>query len=186
MKRLFDIIFALLLLPILIVMMLIIALLVRLTSEGPAIHWSDRVGRDNIIFRMPKFRTMHSESPNIASNLLKNPEDYVTDIGTFLRKSSLDEIPQIISVIKGDMSIVGPRPALFNQYDLIKLRTENGIDQLAPGVTGWAQVNGRDDLTTIEKVAFDIEYLNRISFLFDLMVLWKSISILITRRNISH
>jgi O-antigen biosynthesis protein WbqP len=129
---------------------------------------------------------MHSESPNIASNLLKNPEDYVTSIGSFLRKSSLDEIPQIISVIKGDMSIVGPRPALFNQYDLIKLRTENGIDQLAPGVTGWAQVNGRDELTTVEKVAFDIEYLNKMSFFFDLMVLWKSLSVLITRKNISH
>ena len=186
MKRLFDITLGLLLLPILLVPMIIIAVLVRLSSEGPIIHWSDRVGKNNIIFKMPKFRTMHSESPNIASNLLNNPEDYVTSIGSFLRKSSLDEIPQIISVIKGDMSIVGPRPALFNQYDLIRLRAENGIDQLAPGVTGWAQVNGRDDLTTVEKVAFDIEYLNRMSFFFDLIVLWKSISILITRKNISH
>jgi len=186
MKRLFDITLALLLLPILIVMMAVIALLVRLTSEGPAIHWSDRVGRNNIIFRMPKFRTMHSMSPNIASNLLKNPENYLTNIGSFLRKSSLDEIPQIISVLKGDMSIVGPRPALFNQYDLIKLRTENSIDQLLPGVTGWAQVNGRDDLTTIEKVDFDIEYLNRMSFSFDLRVLWRSILIMVSRKNISH
>ena len=186
MKRLFDITLGLMLLPILLVLMLIISTLVRLTSKGPIIHWSDRVGRKNIIFKMPKFRTMHSESPNIASNLLRNPEDYVTNIGSFLRKSSLDEIPQIISVLKGDMSFVGPRPALFNQYDLIKLRTDNAIDQLAPGVTGWAQVNGRDDLTTVEKVAFDIEYLNRMSFSFDLKVLWKSILILITRKNISH
>jgi len=186
MKRLFDITIALLLLPFLLVMMVIIALLVRLTSEGPAIHWSDRVGRKNIIFKMPKFRTMHLMSPNIASNLLKNPENYLTNIGRFLRKSSLDEIPQIISVLKGDMSIVGPRPALFNQYDLIKLRTESSIDQLLPGVTGWAQVNGRDDLTTNEKVAFDIEYLNRMSFSFDLKVLWWSILIMISRKNISH
>tara|TARA_B110000008_G_C16880180_1_gene528569 strand:- start:30 stop:590 length:561 start_codon:yes stop_codon:yes gene_type:complete len=186
MKRLFDITLGLMLLPILLVLMLIISTLVRLTSKGPIIHWSDRVGRKNIIFKMPKFRTMHSESPNIASNLLRNPEDYVTNIGSFLRKSSLDEIPQIISVLKGDMSFVGPRPALFNQYDLIKLRTDNAIDQLAPGVTGWAQVNGRDVLTTVEKVAFDIEYLNRMSFSFDLKVLWKSILILITRKNISH
>ena len=186
MKRLFDVALVLLLLPILLILMILIAGLVRLSSKGPIIHWSDRVGKKNIIFKMPKFRTMHSESPNIASNLLKNPEDYVTNIGSFLRKSSLDEIPQIISVIKGDMSIVGPRPALFNQYDLIKLRTKNGIDQLVPGVTGWAQVNGRDDLTTVEKVAFDIEYLNRMSFSFDLRVLWKSILILITRKNISH
>jgi len=143
MKRLFDITLGLMLLPILLVLMLIISTLVRLTSKGPIIHWSDRVGRKNIIFKMPKFRTMHSESPNIASNLLRNPEDYVTNIGSFLRKSSLDEIPQIISVLKGDMSFVGPRPALFNQYDLIKLRTDNAIDQLAPGVTGWAQVNGK-------------------------------------------
>ena len=186
MKRLFDITFSLMLLPILLVLMLIISLLVRLTSKGPIIHWSDRVGRKNIIFKMPKFRTMHSESPNIASNLIRNPEDYVTNIGRFLRKSSLDEIPQIISVLKGDMSIVGPRPALFNQYDLIKLRTDNAIDQLTPGVTGWAQVNGRDELTTVEKVAFDIEYLNRMSLFFDLVVLWKSISILVNRKNISH
>lgn len=186
MKRLFDITFSLMLLPILLVLMLIISLLVRLTSKGPIIHWSDRVGRKNIIFKMPKFRTMYSESPNIASNLLRNPEDYVTNIGSFLRKLSLDEIPQIISVLKGDMSIVGPRPALFNQYDLIKLRTDNAIDQLTPGVTGWAQVNGRDELTTVEKVAFDIEYLNRMSLFFDLVVLWKSISILVNRKNISH
>jgi O-antigen biosynthesis protein WbqP len=186
MKRLFDVALVLLLLPILLILMILIAGLVRLSSKGPIIHWSNRVGKKNIIFKMPKFRTMHLESPNIASNLLKNPEDYVTNIGSFLRKSSLDEIPQIISVIKGDMSIVGPRPALFNQYDLIKLRTKNGIDQLVPGVTGWAQVNGRDDLTTVEKVAFDIEYLNRMSFSFDLRVLWKSILILITRKNISH
>ena len=186
MKRLFDITFSLMLLPILLVLMLIISLLVRLTSKGPIIHWSDRVGRKNIIFKMPKFRTMHSESPNIASNLLRNPEDYVTNIGSFLRKSSLDEIPQIISVLKGDMSIVGPRPALFNQYDLIKLRTDNAIDQLTPGVTGWAQVNGRDELTVVEKVAFDIEYLNRMSLFFDLVVLWKSISVLVNRKNISH
>ena len=186
MKRLFDVVLGLLLLPILLVLMILIAGLVRISSKGPIIHWSDRVGKRNIIFKMPKFRTMHSESPNIASNLLKNPEDYVTNIGSFLRKSSLDEISHIISVIKGDMSIVGPRPALFNQYDLIKLRTKNGIDQLVPGVTGWAQVNGRDDLTTVEKVAFDIEYLNRMSFSFDLRVLWKSILILITRKNISH
>ena len=186
MKRLFDITFSLMLLPILLVLMLIISLLVRLTSKGPIIHWSDRVGRKNIIFKMPKFRTMYSESPNIASNLLRNPEDYVTNIGRFLRKSSLDEIPQIISVLKGDMSIVGPRPALFNQYDLIKLRTDNAIDQLTPGVTGWAQVNGRDELTVVEKVAFDIEYLNRMSLFFDLVVLWKSISVLVNRKNISH
>ena len=186
MKRLFDITFSLMLLPILLVLMLIISLLVRLSSKGPIIHWSDRVGRKNIIFKMPKFRTMYSESPNIASNLLRNPEDYVTNIGSFLRKLSLDEIPQIISVLKGDMSIVGPRPALFNQYDLIKLRTDNAIDQLTPGITGWAQVNGRDELTTVEKVAFDIEYLNRMSLFFDLVVLWKSISILVNRKNISH
>ena len=186
MKRLFDITLTLLLLPILLVVMIVIALLVRLTSKGPVIHLSDRVGRKNIIFKMPKFRTMHSMSPNIASNLLKNPENYLTNIGSFLRKSSLDEIPQIISVLKGDMSIVGPRPALFNQYDLIKLRTESSIDQLLPGVTGWAQVNGRDNLTTTEKVTFDVEYLNRMSLSFDLKVLWRSILIMVSRKNISH
>ncbi len=186
MKRLFDLILSILLLIIFMIPMILISFLIMFSSKGPILYFSDRVGRDNNFFKMPKFRTMHSMSPNIASNLLKNPENYLTNIGSFLRKSSLDEIPQIISVLKGDMSIVGPRPALFNQYDLIKLRTESSIDQLLPGVTGWAQVNGRDELSIPDKVTLDVEYLNRKSFWFDMKILWMTFLKVMKRDGVSH
>ena len=154
-----------------------IALLVKLTSEGPILHWSDRIGRRNRIFRMPKFRSMRIDTPAVATHLLRDAEKYLTPVGSFLRKSSLDELPQLWSILKGEMSFVGPRPALFNQDDLIALRTERGVHELTPGLTGWAQVNGRDELPTQQKVALDAEYLQKKSFLFDvkiiLLTLWK-------------
>jgi O-antigen biosynthesis protein WbqP len=162
---------AILLLIIFSLPMLIIALLVKLTSKGPILYWSDRVGKNNVIFKMPKFRTMNGDTPTVATHLLKNSNQYVTPAGRFIRKISLDELPQLFSVLKGHMSFVGPRPALFNQQDLIELRTQKGIHILTPGITGWAQVNGRDDLPIPVKVDFDEYYLNHHSFLFDLKTL---------------
>jgi len=170
-KRIFDAILAVLLLVLLSIPMLIIALLVRLTSAGPAWYWSERVGKNNDIFKMPKYRTMKIDTPAVATHLLERPDQYLTLVGVFLRRSSLDELPQLFSILKGDMGFVGPRPALFNQEDLVQLRTRKGIHVLTPGLTGWAQVNGRDELPIPDKVAFDEYYLNHRSFLFDTKII---------------
>ena len=166
--------------------MLLIAMAVRTTSRGPVLYWSERVGKNNITFRMPKFRSMRVETPAVATHLLGNPDAYLTPIGSFLRKSSLDELPQLWSILKGDMSFVGPRPALFNQHDLIALRTEHGVHELLPGLTGWAQVNGRDELPIPEKVRFDLEYLHRQSLGFDLLILWLTFVEVLRRDGVSH
>ena len=171
MKRLFDVILAACLLVGLAVPMAVIALLVRLTSRGPALHWSHRVGRDNVLFRMPKFRTMRTDAPDVATHVLSDSRRWITPIGRFLRKTSLDELPQLWNILKGEMSFVGPRPALHNQDDLISLRTQEGVEQLTPGLTGWAQINGRDELEIPEKVAFDVAYLEHRSFWLDLKIL---------------
>jgi len=186
MKRLFDLVLALIAAVILIVPITVVAIMVRWTSPGPAIYWSNRVGRHNRIFQMPKFRSMRVDTPAVATHLLNDPDAWLTPIGAFLRKSSLDELPQLWSILKGDMSFVGPRPALFNQDDLIALRTEKGVDKLSPGLTGWAQINGRDELPIPEKVAFDVEYLNRRSLVFDLRILFLTIAKVVRRDGISH
>lgn len=186
MKRLFDLAVALVAVLFLLLPILIVALAVRLTSPGPALYWSDRVGRHNRIFKMPKFRSMRINTPSVATHLLTNPEDWLTPIGSFLRKSSLDELPQLWSILKGDMSFVGPRPALFNQSDLILLRTEHGVHELVPGLTGWAQVNGRDEMPIPQKVQLDKEYLRRRSLLFDLKILGMTILKVITSEGVSH
>jgi len=160
--------------------------MVKLTSSGKVIYWSDRVGRENIIFKMPKFRSMFIDTPTIATHLLSNSNSYLSPIGNFLRRSSLDELPQLFSILKGDMSFIGPRPALFNQNDLIALRTAKGVHKLLPGITGWAQVNGRDNLTISDKVAFDVEYLEHQSLWFDLKILWMTLLRVIKRDNISY
>ena len=168
MKRLFDLILSVILLILMVFPILLTALAVRLTSKGPALYWSDRVGLGNMIFKMPKFRSMRVDTPAVATHLMTDPNTFLTPIGAILRRSSLDELPQLFSVLKGDMSFIGPRPALFNQDDLIALRTEQGVDRLMPGITGWAQVNGRDELPIPKKVVLDVEYLLRQSFWFDL------------------
>jgi len=185
-KRLFDITLALVLLSILLMPMLVIGALVRLTSKGPALYWSDRVGRFNVIYRMPKFRSMLINTPAVATHLLDNPDQYLSPIGSFLRRTSLDELPQLWSVIKGDMGFVGPRPALFNQKDLIQARTEAGIDRLRPGITGWAQVNGRDQLSITEKVELDLMYSRQQSFWFDLKILFMTLAKVLKRSGVSH
>jgi O-antigen biosynthesis protein WbqP len=186
MKRLFDFIFGLIVFLILALPLIVVALFVKLTSAGPVLYWSDRVGRHNNIFRMPKFRSMRIGTPAVATHLLANPAAYLTPIGSFLRKSSLDELPQLWSILVGDMSFVGPRPALFNQDDLIAQRTERGVHELTPGLTGWAQVNGRDELPIPEKVGLDVEYLCRRSFLFDLYILWLTVVKVVKRDGVSH
>jgi O-antigen biosynthesis protein WbqP len=173
-------------LVILLIPITLVALLVKLTSRGPAIYWSDRVGRHNIIFRMPKFRTMQTDTPAVATHLLANPQQFLTPIGSFLRKSSLDELPQLWSILKGDMSFVGPRPALFNQDDLISLRTSYGVDKLKPGLTGWAQVNGRDELPILQKVALDVEYMRRRSFCFDITIIFLTFQKVLRKDGITH
>jgi len=185
-KRLFDLVVAGTLSIVLLIPMLMIALLVRLTSKGPALYWSDRVGRGNNIFRMPKFRTMRLDTPAVATHLMSEPDAFLSPIGGFLRSTSLDEFPQLISVLKGEMSFVGPRPALFNQDDLVDLRTENGLDLLVPGITGWAQVNGRDELPIPEKVALDVEYMERRSYWFDMRILWMTFLKVISKDGVSH
>lgn len=185
-KRAFDLLVALLLIAILVILIVVIALLVRLNSSGPAIYWSDRVGRGNRIFKMPKFRSMRIDTPAVATHLLQSPGQWLTPVGSFLRKSSLDELPQLWSILKGDMSFVGPRPALFNQDDLIALRTDAGIHELVPGLTGWAQVNGRDELPVPDKVKLDAEYLQRRSFGFDLWILWLTLLKVLRRDGVSH
>lgn len=186
MKRAFDIVMSALLLLGLWLPIVVLAVLVKCTSAGPALYWSDRVGKDNRLFRMPKFRSMRQGTPAVATHLMKDPYDYLSPIGTFLRKSSLDELPQLWSILKGDMSFVGPRPALFNQDDLIALRTAAGIHVLRPGLTGWAQVNGRDELPIPEKVALDAEYLSRRSLAFDLRILWLTVLGVLKRDGIAH
>ena len=185
-KRVFDFIIGICFNLLLATPMFLIALSVRATSKGPILYWSERVGKNNRIFKMPKFRTMHINTPAMATHKMTNPNEFLTPIGDFLRRYSLDELPQLFSIIKGDMSFVGPRPALYNQYDLISLRTENGIQALMPGLTGWAQVNGRDDLPINEKVALDAEYLHRRSFWFDLRILWRTFLKVIISEGISH
>ena len=166
--------------------MFTIAITIRLTSKGQILYWSDRVGKNNRIFEMPKFRTMHINTPEMATHKMTNPNEFLTPIGGFLRQYSLDELPQLFSILKGDMSFVGPRPALYNQDDLIALRTEKGVDKLLPGVTGWAQVNGRDKLSIPDKVALDVEYLNHQSFWFDVKILWMTFLKVIKRDGVSH
>ncbi|WP_433692514.1 sugar transferase [Herbaspirillum seropedicae] len=186
MKRLFDLVMALIAAAFLGLPILIVALAVKLTSAGPALYWSDRVGRQNRIFKMPKFRSMRVDTPAVATHLLENPDQWLTPIGSFLRKSSLDELPQLWSIIKGDMSFVGPRPALFNQHDLIALRTENGVHELLPGLTGWAQINGRDELPIPHKVQLDTEYLQRRSLLLDIRILWMTALKVLKREGVAH
>lgn len=186
MKRLFDIVFALLLLFFTSIPMLVIAFMVKVTSRGPILYWSDRVGIHNKIFKMPKFRTMFTDTPAVATHLLVNAGDHVTSVGAFLRKLSLDELPQLWSILKGDMSLVGPRPALYNQYDLISLRTEREVHRIMPGVTGWAQINGRDDIPITLKVKFDEFYLKNRSFLFDMKIIFLTIMKAIRSEGVKH
>jgi O-antigen biosynthesis protein WbqP len=186
MKQIFDLFVGVILLVLLVIPMLLIAIAIQLTSKGLSLYWSDRVGKDNIIFKMPKFRSMLTGTPTVATHLLDNPDAYLSPIGGFLRSTSLDELPQLFSVLKGDMSFVGPRPALYNQDDLIALRSEKGVDKLLPGITGWAQVNGRDELSIPDKVALDVEYLNRQSFWFDIKILWMTFLKVVKRDGVSH
>lgn len=186
MKRIFDLLLLLIIFFIFSWLVLAIALSIKMTSDGPIFFWSSRVGRNNILFKMPKFRTMYLNTPALATHLLKNPSQYLTPIGPFLRKTSMDEIPQLWNILMGDMSFVGPRPALFNQYDLIQLRTVSRIHKLTPGLTGWAQVNGRDDLSIKEKVAFDKEYMKKKSFVCDLKILYLTIIKIIQRDGVQH
>ena len=186
MKRLFDLVLVVVLFSLLAIPMLFVAIAIILSSRGRVLYWSDRIGTGNMVFKMPKFRSMRMETPDVATHKMTNPNEFLTPIGGFLRRNSLDELPQLFSIFKGDMSFVGPRPALFNQDDLIALRTEKGMDQLVPGLTGWAQINGRDDLPIPEKVALDVEYLHRRSFWFDLKILWLTCLKVIKRDGVSH
>ena len=186
MKRLFDLVMAVFTAVVLLIPILLVAALVRFTSRGPILYWSDRVGRNNKIFQMPKFRSMRIGTPAVATHLLNNPDLYLTPVGGFLRKSSLDELPQLWSILRGEMSFVGPRPALFNQDDLMDLRTRAGVHNLTPGLTGWAQINGRDELPIPQKVALDIEYLHRQSLIFDMKIIFKTALKVLTRDNVTH
>ena len=186
MKRAFDIFLGCLAAMILFVPVLLVGIAVRLTSTGPALYWSDRVGRNNVIFKMPKFRSMRVGTPAVATHLLADAQAHLTTIGSFLRKSSLDELPQLWSILTGDMSFVGPRPALFNQQNLIALRTEQGVHTLVPGLTGWAQINGRDELPIPEKVKLDVAYLQRQTFWFDIRILWLTLVKVLRRDGVSH
>jgi O-antigen biosynthesis protein WbqP len=186
MKRLFDVLASGVLMIALAIPVLVIAALVKLTSPGPVLYWSDRVGRNNVLFRMPKFRTMRTGTPAVATHLLDNPGQYVTPLGSFLRRSSLDELPQLFSVLRGDMSFVGPRPALFNQNDLIQLRTNKGVHVLTPGVTGWAQINGRDELPIPVKVSYDEYYLYHHSWKLDLRILVMTFLKVLRKEGVTH
>ena len=186
MKRLFDLLLALCVAVVLALPVAVVAVAVRLTSAGPALYWSDRVGRGNKIFKMPKFRSMRVGTPAVATHLLADARSHLTPIGSFLRKSSLDELPQLWSILVGDMSFVGPRPALFNQHDLIALRTQHGVHELVPGLTGWAQVNGRDELPIPDKVKLDVEYLQRQSLWFDIRILWLTFVKVLRRDGVLH
>ncbi|KYP11484.1 MAG: UDP-phosphate galactose phosphotransferase [Limnobacter sp. CACIAM 66H1] len=186
MKRLFDLLLGVVVLAILALPILVVAFAVRVTSKGPVLYWSDRVGIHNQIFKMPKFRSMRVGTPAVATHLLSDPHSHLTPIGSFIRRTSLDELPQLWSILKGDMSFVGPRPALFNQHDLIELRTEKGVHHILPGLTGWAQVNGRDDIPIPRKVQLDYEYLQKQSLLFDIQILWLTFLKVIKRDGVSH
>ena len=186
MKRIFDLLIGVFLSALLLIPMLLITGIVKVTSEGPVLYWSDRIGQRNVIFRMPKFRTMRLDTPAVATHLMSDPNTYLSPIGGFLRRTSLDELPQLFSILKGDMSFVGPRPALYNQDDLVVLRTEEGVNQLIPGLTGWAQVNGRDELPIPDKVRLDVEYMERQSFWFDLKILWMTFLKVVRRVGVSH
>jgi O-antigen biosynthesis protein WbqP len=186
MKRAFDLFFVVCVGVLLLAPIGLIALLVRWTSPGPALYWSDRVGRNNRIFKMPKFRSMRLDTPAVATHLLSEPDQYLTPVGPFLRRTSLDELPQLWSIFRGDMSLVGPRPALFNQQDLIQLRTEAGVEKLVPGLTGWAQINGRDELPIPDKVRLDAEYLRRRSFGFDLKIIFLTVWRVLRRDGVNH
>jgi O-antigen biosynthesis protein WbqP len=186
MNRFSNILLAILVLIFFMPLMVLVGMLVRISSKGPVLYWSNRIGRNSLIFSMPKFRTMYIGTPQVATHSLGNPENYLTPLGRWLRKASIDELPQIWSVIIGDMNFVGPRPALFNQEDLIILRKEKEVDRLTPGITGWAQVNGRDELSIPDKVDFDIEYMRRRSFLFDIRILWMTFSKIVARDGVSH
>lgn len=186
MKRLLDFFLSLVAILFLLPIIAIVAIAIKLTSKGPSLYWSDRIGKNNEVFKMPKFRSMKINTPAVATHQLKDPDSVLTPIGGFLRKTSLDELPQLWSIIKGDMSIVGPRPALFNQDDLISLRTEKGVHKLTPGLTGWAQINGRDELPIPTKVSLDVEYINKKSFLFDLKIIWFTFLKVIYRDGVTH
>jgi O-antigen biosynthesis protein WbqP len=186
MKRLFDLLVIVVAFPLLAAPLMGVALVVRLTSAGPVLYWSDRIGRHNKVFKMPKFRTMRVGTPAVATHLLDNPGRYLTPVGSLLRKTSLDELPQLWSILKGDMSFVGPRPALFNQADLIQLRTAQGVQGLLPGLTGWAQVNGRDELPIPQKVILDVQYMQRQSVGFDIYILWLTALKVLRRDGVSH
>ena len=186
MKRLFDIAFALVAGVLLLLPIGLLALVVRWTSPGPALYWSDRVGRDNRIFRMPKFRSMRLDTPAVATHLLSDPDRYLTPVGSFMRKTSLDDLPQLWSILKGDMSLVGPRPALYNQDDLIEQRTQAGVHRLVPGLTGWAQINGRDELPIPQKVLLDKEYLDRQSFALDIKIIFLTFWRVLRRDGVTH
>jgi len=186
MKRISDSLLVVIVIILLLIPIILTAIAVRITSKGSILYWSDRAGKNNKIFKMPKFRSMEIGTPAVATHLLDNPDSFLSPIGGFLRHSSLDELPQLFSVLKGDMSFVGPRPALYNQDDLIDLRTDKGVDKLLPGITGWAQVNGRDELSIPDKVALDTEYLNRQSFWFDMKILWMTFLKVIKRDGVSH
>jgi len=186
MKRLFDLILAILLILLLLIPFLLITILIIVTSKGPVLYWSDRIGKNNKTFKMPKFRSMLINTPTLATHLLDNPDSYLSPIGRFLRTTSLDELPQLFCVLKDDMSFVGPRPALYNQNDLISLRTHKSVDKLLPGITGWAQVNGRDELSIPDKVLLDVEYLNRQSFWLDIKILWMTLLKVIKRDGVNH
>lgn len=186
MKRAIDFVLALIATSVFLLPTLAVAIAVKLTSKGPVLYWSDRIGKDNHIFKMPKFRSMKVDTPAVATHLLKDPQSVLTPIGNFLRKSSLDELPQLWSILKGDMSFVGPRPALFNQDDLVALRTDKGVHHLLPGLTGWAQINGRDELPIPEKVALDEEYLQRKSVLFDFYIVLMTFLKVVRRDGVSH
>ena len=185
-KRVLDVVLVICAMMVLALPIVVAALAVKATSPGPVLYWSNRVGRFNRIFRMPKFRSMRMGTPAVATHLLTDPAAYLTPVGSFLRRTSLDELPQLWSVLKGDMSLVGPRPALFNQQDLIELRTQHGVHELVPGLTGWAQVNGRDDLPIPEKVGYDFEYLQRRSILLDFRILWRTLAKVLQRDGVSH
>lgn len=186
MKRLFDLVLALAGILVFALPLILVALLVKCSSRGPVLYWSDRVGHDNQLFSMPKFRSMRVDTPAIATHLLSDPQQYLTPVGALLRKTSLDELPQLWSILRGDMSVVGPRPALFNQDDLIALRTQAGVHRLVPGLTGWAQVNGRDTLPIPDKVALDIEYLQRKSVWLDLRIIWMTLIKVFRSDGVSH
>jgi O-antigen biosynthesis protein WbqP len=186
MKRLFDLILAIFLIVLLLIPFLLIAILIIITSKGPVLYWSDRVGKNNKIFKMPKFRSMVINTPTLATHLLDNPDSYLSPIGHFLRTTSLDELPQLFCVLKADMSFVGPRPALYSQTDLISLRTQQSVDKLIPGITGWAQVNGRDVLSISDKVLLDVEYQKRQSFWFDIKILWMTLFKVLKKEGVDH